>query len=151
MPYTDQWTRSYEDERFQKAFQRYFHELGVQVTNWEGLFAQMADDDEPMIVRTDAHGSVIGFILFSTFSMSSPFFQEQCGFVQEFWVAPEMRGQGHGSALLETVERWFQEQGVFRWMLTTDTAASFYLHRGYRMARNMVAKNQAPVYTKSAI
>lgn len=149
MQYTDQLIRTYDSKPFQEAFRAYFAELGVQVTNWDGLFAQMTDDGDPTLLRTDDAGQVIGFIQFTTIHMTSWFFEARPGFVREFWVAPAHRGQGHGTALLAQAEQWFRQQGLGPMILTTDTAEAFYLHRGYRREKDVVARNRAPVYVKA--
>jgi len=149
MQYTDKLIRTYDSLAFQEAFRAYFAELGVHVTNWDGLFAQMTDDGDPTILRTDDAGKVIGFIQFATICMTSSFFEARPGFVKEFWVSPAHRGQGHGTALLAQAEEWFRRQGLGPMMLTTDTAEAFYLHRGYRRERDVVARNRAPVYVKA--
>lgn len=146
--YTDKLIRDYSDIRFQTAFRAYFEELGGRVSNWQGLFAGMTDEGEPTILRVDESGNVIGFIQFTRLIMTSWFFEDRYGFIREFWVAPQYRGKGHGSALLQQAEAWFGKQGITRMILTTDTAAAFYMHRGYRLNESVVAKNRAPVYIK---
>ena len=146
--YTNQLIRDYNDADFQEAFKAYFAELGVQVTNWEGLFEQMTDEGVPAIVRRDEQGAMVGFIQFGRIDMTSWFFEDRYGFIREFWVAPECRGKGQGSALLEQAEAFFRKQGVVKMILTTETAAEFYLKRGYRRDEAVVAKNRNPVYVK---
>lgn len=148
MKYTNLLIRDYSDPAFQKAFRQYFQELGVSVSNWDGLFAQMTDDGCACFIRRDEADRIIGFIQFSKLSMTSWFFEDRCGFVQEFWVAPECRRQGHGAALLAQTEEWFRRQGICRMILTTDTAEKFYLRHGYRRDVSIVAKNRAPVFVK---
>ena len=146
--YTDEFIRDYDYMDFQKAFKAYFAELGIQVTNWDGLFRQMTDEGVPAIVRRDEQGKIIGFVQFSRIEMTCWFFEDRYGFVQEFWIAPEHRGQGHGTALLRQAEEWFEKQGVHKMILTTDTAEAFYLRHGYRRDEHVVAKNRSPVYVK---
>ena len=148
MMYTDQFIRDYNHVDFQNAFRAYFTELGIQVTDWNGLFQQMTDEGVPAIVRKNEKGMVIGFIQFSRIEMTSWFFEERYGFIQEFWIAPEFRGRGHGTSLLKQAEGWFEKQGVRKMILTTDTAEAFYVRRGYRRANGVAAKNRSPVYVK---
>ncbi|MBQ7865398.1 MAG: hypothetical protein IJ350_03435, partial [Clostridia bacterium] len=70
----DKLIREYNDQAFQTAFRAYFMEMGIQVSNWEGLFAQMTDEGDPTILRMDESGQVIGFIMFSRIEMTSWFF-----------------------------------------------------------------------------
>lgn len=148
MKYTDKLIRDYDDQAFQTAFRAYFTEMGIQVSNWKGLFAGMTDEGDPTILRMDESGRVIGFIQFSRIEMTSWFFEDRYGFIREFWVAPEQRSQGHGSALLEQAEAFFARQGIHKMILTSDTAERFYLKHGYRKEDGIAAKNRAPVYVK---
>ena len=123
----------FTDLRFQKAFQTYFQELGIQVRDWEGLFTEMNGDSHgnAAYVRLDGERAA-GFIQF----------------IREFWIAPEYRGQGHGTALLGLAESWFQNQGFAGAILTTDTAPAFYTRRGYQPDPGFQAKNSDPVFIK---
>lgn len=148
MEYKDQIIRDYSGQAFQAAFRAYFDEMGGQVSNWDGLFAQMTDEGEPTVIRMDENGRVIGFIQFCRIEMTCWFFEDRCGFIREFWIAPEHRGRGHGTALLAQAEGWFRRQGIARMLLTTDTAEGFYMLHGYHRDESMVAKNRSPVYVK---
>ena len=144
----DKLIREYNDQAFQTAFRAYFMEMGIQVSNWEGLFAQMTDEGDPTILRMDESGQVIGFIMFSRIEMTSWFFEDRYGFIREFWVAPEQRNKGIGAELLAQAEAFFARQGIHKMILTSDTAERFYLKHGYRREDGMVAKNKTPVYVK---
>lgn len=139
---------AYGDVAFQAAFRAYFTELGCHVTNWGGLFAEMDDAAEPTYIRRDGEGRVIAFIMFASIDMKSWFFETKVGFIREFWVAPEYRSQGIGSALLTKAEAWLAERVIHRCLLTTDTAPEFYKRCGYRRDASIVAKNNAPVFIK---
>ena len=41
MKYTDVLIDDFKDARFQKAFRQYFTELGMNIKNWDALFAEM--------------------------------------------------------------------------------------------------------------
>lgn len=144
----DKMIREYNDQAFQAAFRAYFAEMGIQVSNWEGLFAQMTDEGDTTILRMDESGQVIGFIMFSRIEMTSWFFEDRYGFIREFWVAPEQRNKGIGAELLAQAETFFARQGIHKMILTSDTAERFYLKHGFRKEEGMVAKNKAPVYVK---
>ena len=146
--YTEKTIHDYSDQAFQTAYCAYFAEMGMQVSNWEGLFTQMTDEGEPTIIRMDENGRVIGFIQFCRVEMTCWFFEDRYGFIREFWVAPEHRSQGHGTALLKQAEAWFAKQGVCKMILTPDTAEGFYIRHGYRRDEGIVAKNRSPVYVK---
>lgn len=148
MIFTDELIRDYQGQAIQEAYRSYYEELGVKVTNWEGLFMQMTYEGTPAILRRDKTGRIIGFIQFSVLMMTSWFFEDRYGFIQEFWIAPAFRCQGHGTALMELAEKHFDRQGICRMILTSDTAQEFYLQRGYYRDDHIVAKNNAPVYVK---
>ena len=139
----------FTDLRFQKAFQTYFQELGIQVRDWEGLFTEMNGDSHgnAAYVRLDGERAA-GFIQFCPMELSGWFFSQKLGFIREFWIAPEYRGQGHGTALLGLAESWFQNQGFAGAILTTDTAPAFYTRRGYQPDPGFQAKNSDPVFIK---
>ena len=147
--YTDTRTSDFSDPLFQKAFQQYFSELGITVTDWDGLFAEMNEEgDNEAYIRTAADGSVVGFIQFKPIQFKSWFFEETCGFIREFWIAEAYRSQGHGSVLLQRAEERLKAQGIQTFVLTTDTAEAFYLQHGFALAPGMKAKNGDPVYIK---
>ncbi len=134
---------------FQTAFRAYFAELGCHVNNWADLFAEMtAAGTDTAFLRLDSHGQTVGFILFTTLDMKSWFFETKCGFIREFWVAPHSRRQGHGTDLLHQAERALLAAGCAWVLLTTDTAPSFYLQRGYTAQPGILAKNHDDVYAK---
>ena len=139
----------FTDLRFQKAFQTYFQELGIQVRDWEGLFTEMNGDSHgnAAYVRLDGERAA-GFIQFCPMELSGWFFSKKLGFIREFWIAPEYRGQGHGTALLGLAESWFQNQGFAGAILTTDTAQAVYTRRGYQPDPGKQAKNSAPEFIK---
>ncbi len=139
----------FTDLRFQKAFQTYFQELGIQVRDWEGLFTEMNGDSHgnAAYVRLDGERAA-GFIQFCPMELSGWFFTKKLGFIREFWIAPEYRGQSHGTALLGLAESWFQNQGFAGAILTTDTAPAFYTRRGYQPDPGFQAKNSDPVFIK---
>lgn len=175
MVYHDELLTDFSDPSFQTAFRAYFGELGCRVTNWEGLFAGMCEigrdytwmrrDEAGQVttflsgmdaqerdyawVRRDDTGRVTGFIQFTPMHMGSWFFRVKCGFVREFWIAPDERGRGHGSALLRLAEDWLRTQGCSFVLLTTDTAPEFYRRRGYRLQAGIEARNRDAVYVRT--
>ena len=138
----------FTDVRFQKAFQLYFEELGINVRDWDGLFREMNEGNNLAYLRMTEHDEVVGFIQFTPIALTSWFFEEKAGFIREFWIANAHRGQGHGSALLHLAEKYFSEQGIRQAILTTDGAAGFYEKLGYRKAPSIQAKNHDDVYVK---
>ena len=175
MEYTDTLISQYDDAAFQTAFRAYFGELGCRVTNWDGLFAGMgekgrdstwtrrdesghvvnfvawmnADEQDHTWVRKDESGAVVGFIQFTTMDMQSWFFTVKCGFIREFWIAPALRRQGHGTELLKMAEEWLISQGCAYAVLTTSTAPQFYQQHRYTRHREIQARNEEVVYVKA--
>ena len=147
--FADGLTEDFSDPVFQSAFRRYFEELGLRLRDWEGLFREMnSEGGNAAFLRTGHSGEALGFIMFKPILFTSWFFEETCGFVREFWVAPEVRGRGHGSALLAKAEGHLLASGIHTSILTTDTAADFYLRRGYAPAPGCRAKNHDAVFVK---
>ena len=138
----------FHDTRFQAAFQAYFAELGINVKDWDGLFREMNEDGNWAYVRLDEHDETVGFIQFKPITLSNWFFEEKAGFIREFWIAEAHRGKGHGSELLEKAEDFFAQQGIRRFLLTTDSAETFYEKHGYRKNPSYSAKNQDDVFLK---
>lgn len=151
MPYTDLLIHEFFEPAYQAAFRAYYTELGVSVTNWDGLFAEMSVGEDAALVRLDEQGYVVGFILFvasDAIAAWKGFFTTKLGCVEEFWVAPAKRHQGHGSALLQGAEEHLRNAGCAYAILTTDTAPAFYLRHGYTLQKGIRAKNNADVYLK---
>ena len=62
------------------------------------------------------------------------------GLLRSLVVAPEHRGAGAGSALIDCVEAYAREQGLRAMYLLTTTAEQFFARRGYLA----VARAQVP-------
>lgn len=134
---------------FQKAFKLYFDELGINVKQWDTLFAEMNSAKETVAyIRLSEADQIIGFIQMSFITLDSWFFTSHLGFIREFWVAKEYRGKGNGRDLLKLAETYFKDNGVFKSILTTDTAPIFYEKNGYTKDIAITAKNQDDVYVK---
>ena len=134
---------------FQNAFKKYFKELGVEIKNWDGLFNELTEEGKnKAYVRLDENGTSVGFILFEIIQLSDGFFEENLGFIREFWIADEYRNKGYGSELIKLAEEFFKENGICKSILTTDTAEHFYEARGYHKDRSYTAKNQDEVFVK---
>lgn len=132
---------------FQNAFKKYFKEFGVEIKNWDDLFNELTEEGEnKAYVRLDENGTSVGFILFKMIQLSDGFFEENLGFIREFWIAEEYRNKGYGSELIKLAEEFFKENGICKSILTTDTAEHFYEARGYHKDRSYTAKNQDEVF-----
>lgn len=147
--FRDEMLSDFSDSRFQDTFRAYFMELGIPVKNWAGLFREMDEEGgNAAFLRTAQDGSPIGFILFQPIVFLSSFFEETCGFIREFFIAGQYRGNGHGSALLSMAENYLKEKGIYTSILTTDTVGDFYRRNGYEKASGCRAKNQDVVFVK---
>lgn len=140
---------TFADPRFRSAFQTYFHELGVAVKDWDGLFREMDEEKANLAyLALNGGGDAVGFLQFQLTAFSNWFFEEPFGFIREFWVAPAYRRKGHGRALLRMAEAYFAERGAYRSILTADDAVGFYLANGYEKAPGIRAKNDMEVLVK---
>lgn len=151
MNYTDTLMTDMTDTTVRTAFRTYYEELGVQVTNWEGLFAEITNSPDCLFVRRNQKGDVIGFLLFAMTEAATAwqsFFTTRLGCIEEFWIAPEHRKQAHGTSLLRLAEKHFVQLGCAYAILTTDTAPKFYEKQGYKLQKGIRAKNNADVYVK---
>ena len=149
MNYTDTLINQYSDPAVQTAMKTYFCELGLNITNWDGLFQEMEQDGANFtFIRKDETGDVTGFIQFTTMNLESWFFSAKCGFIREFWVQEDLRCQGHGTALLNQAEEWLRQQGCLCILLTTDTAPGFYEKHRYCHEPGIRARNKDKVYVK---
>lgn len=152
MMYTDTLMTDMTDTQLQRAFRAYYGELGVKVTNWEGLFAEIGASPDCLFVRRNGQGEVIGFLLFAMLEAATAgcgFYTARLGCIEEFWIAGGYRGQGHGTDLLRLAEKRFVQLGCGYAILTTDTAPGFYEKRGYSLQKGIAAKNRAAVYLKA--
>lgn len=146
---TDELISDFSDPLFQYAFMQYFKDLNLDVDDWPGIFREMNEEGRNLAyVRLNENGEVIGFIQFCTIEFTSWFFNETYGFIREFWVDEKYRNKGHGSELLKLAEKYLQKQGIYSFILTTDTAENFYIKNGYVKASGCRAKNDDNIYIK---
>lgn len=139
----------FSNDIFQVAFKQYFRELGIVVSDWDGLFKQMNNDKGTIaFIRYNDINDCIGFIQIKPISFSNDFFEESYGFIREIWVNKKYRLCGHGAALMELAEEHFRKNGICKSILTTDTAPEFYKKLGYEFSFGCKAKNNDPVYVK---
>lgn len=140
----------FKNNTFTKAFKKYFHELGINVSDWNALWEEMnCDTGNIAYVKTNELGEAIGFIQFKSIELNNCFFIEKFGFIREFWIAKEYRGNGFGKQLLNDAESFFKQNGITQVLLTTDTAEGFYVANGYAVNQNITAKNNLTVMIKS--
>jgi len=140
-------TDDFSEPLFQAAFQTYFDELEITVTDWDGLWKEMnGGENRAYLVLEDDRA--IGFLQFTEIELSNWFFTQRLGFIREFWVDEKHRGMGIGTQLLALTEKHFLESGLSQAILTTESAKEFYTERGYVKAGAIKAANQQSVYVK---
>ena len=49
---------------------------------------------------------------FKSIELNNCFFIEKFGFIREFWIAKEYRGNGLGKQLLNDAESFFKQNGI---------------------------------------
>lgn len=141
--------KDFTQEIFQNAFKLYFKELGIDVKNWDALFKEMSEEGCNNVYIKMDNDEIVGFIMFKSEQLSNWFFEEKIGFVREFWIAEKYRKNGYGSHLLKLAEDYFRENGIYKIILTTDTATQFYVNHGYRLDKAYIAKNEDEVFVKN--
>lgn len=146
----DYFISDFTDPAFQAMFKKYFAEIGVKVSDWEALWAEMNTQNggNKAYIRT-CDGEPLGFIQFTVINLGSWFFKEKLGFIREFWVDKKFRGQRHGTQLLSLAEKHFKDNGICRIVLTSEESEQqFYLNRGYKICESIEAKNGMAVSVK---
>lgn len=138
----------FTQEIFQNAFKLYFKELEIEVNNWDALFKEMSEENDNYVYIKMDNDEIVGFIMFKSEKLSNWFFEENVGFVREFWIAKKYRKYGHGSHLLKLVEDYFREKDIYKVILTTDKAKQFYESHGYHLDKAYAAKNEDEVFVK---
>ncbi len=140
----------FTNDYFKKAFKLYFNELDVKVKNWDKLFQEInSDKDNLAYIRLTEECEIVGFIQFQCTEFSNWFFTYPIGFIREFWVSDEYRGNGHGKELLFLAENYFREKNILKCILTSDTASDFFERHEYIYDTTIVAKNKDDVFVKT--
>ncbi len=140
----------FNDSVFQAMFKKYFAELGISVSDWEGLFSEMNTQNGGNLAYVRLlENEPVGFIQFTFITLENWFFKEKLGFIREFWVDEKFRKQGHGGKLLSLTEKYFKDSGIHRIILTPDeNEQQFYFNRGYVICENIEAVNNMAVAVK---
>lgn len=129
-------------------FKHYFSELNITIDDYLELFVAMNEEQRNEAFLLFDQKQPIGFIMFTSERSSHWFIEERFGFIREFWVDPNYRKTGHGSTLLTRCEQHFIDNGIYRILLTTNTAQRFYIKHGYKHDENYTAKNEDDVFVK---
>ena len=134
---------------FQQVFKEYLKELDMEVHDWDTLFVSMNSQGGNLAYLLFNNGECLGFIQFRIEQTEHWFITEKFGFIREFWIRPDDRNNGFGKTLLKKAEEYFVEQGICKTLLTTDTAAAFYVKNGYKEVKSYKALNDDSVYSKN--
>ncbi len=102
---SETYSNAKRDETFQRAFKRYFHELGLHVKRWDELFDTMDNGGNHTVVRRTEDGRIIGFVQFFQYDVLSSYMQYIVCMIHSLWVAPAFRGRGWGARLLRDAEQ----------------------------------------------
>ncbi len=138
------------NEDFQKAFKKYFIELGIDVKNWDEVYSEINNDIGCCAyLGFNDLNEVIGFILFKPITLSNDLFDMKLGLICEFWVDKVFRKKGHGKYLLDLAESYFKENKINKVILTSDSSKIFYERNGYMLDKDTVASNENDVFIKS--
>lgn len=137
----------FSEPLFQAALNRYFNELEIAVTDWNGLWEEMNSGENTAYLALE-NDRAIGFLQFTEIKLSSWFFTQKLGFIREFWVDKDHRSMGIGMQLLELTEKYFLENGLSQAILTTESANEFYTKRGYVKTGAIKAANLQSIYVK---
>jgi ribosomal protein S18 acetylase RimI-like enzyme len=94
------------------------------------LYDRLSDDYACLLVAVQDE-RVIGFVLGMIVDLMPDLFeQEVSGFLADIFVEPEMREQGIGRALVQTLAEWFAGRGVqhFEWHVAArnESAVAFW-------------------------
>ena len=134
---------------FQQTFREYFEELEMKVSDWDGLFVSMNSQGGNLAYLLFDNGECVGFIQFRVEQTEHWFITEKFGLIREFWIRPVDRNKGFDKILLKKAEEYFVDHGIYKTLLTTDTAAAFYVKNGYKEVKSYKALNNDSVYSKN--
>ena len=137
----------FRNQDFRLLLKQYFDEFDIKISNWDRLF-EVINHDHNLAYLLYKDGVAIGFIMFSIERSSHPYITERFGFVKEFYVDKNYQNKGYGSTLLNKCEQYLLDYNVYKVVLTTDTAETFYNKHGYKQAFSYISKNEDPVYFK---
>jgi GNAT superfamily N-acetyltransferase len=100
------------------------------LVRWMAMAEEMLDRDDAFLFKAEVQGTVSGFCL-GWVAYNPPIYRiSEIGFVSEVAVTRAAQRRGIGSALIAAARRWFREQGLAEFQLSTavwnSTARSFW-------------------------
>lgn len=139
----------FKDQSFQTAFKSYFNEFELEVEDWDDLFTYMSSEGGNYAYLLLEDEDCLGFILARNDTFNHWFLEQKFGFIREFWVKPELRGQKLGHQLISVLEENLIKEGLKKVYLTAAGSTEFYLKRGYQFEPSIKANNENEVLGKS--
>ena len=112
------------------------------------LISKQTEDGVIHVAIATENDSAIGFSIYQIDSTHSDWCKRPgWGFIREFHVARSCRHRGFGSALAAYSEEKLLQLGTRRIYLTSDDAADFWIHCGYKKT-NEICSNDLPILEK---
>ncbi len=100
------------------------------ITHVESHLAEcLADESHSVYVSVDEDAQVVGYV--SVHWLAYLFMAGPEGFISELFVSPSARGQGVGTALLETVKEQAEERSCYRLSLLNGKDRESYDRKFY--------------------
>ena len=105
-------------------------------------FFTTRDNTLATFVAEDEHGAIRGFIEAGTRPYAEGCLSSPVGYIEGWWVDPDYRRMGVGSALVAAAESWARALGLTEMASDADVANSVseaaHLGLGYREAQRIV-------------
>jgi len=84
-----------------------------------------ADPEQPVFIAEHPEGGLCGFLEVSIRKSAEGCTSDRIGYLEGWYVDPDMRGQGVGRALVEAAEIWARAQGCIE--MASDTTFDYPL------------------------
>ena len=139
---------------FRRLLQNFMTELnpnlfglapGWEAKKREQYATTIGDPQKHLIVACVNDGVPVGMGLASIVAHPD-FLPPQFGYVDDVWVAPEVRRTGVGSRIVDSLMQFFSEKGVdhitLNYVVGNPEAERFWLKRGFEPV--VVAANKSP-------
>lgn len=98
------------------------------------------DDPDCVVLVAEQEGQLVGYVYAGIEARSWKELRDEAGFVHDLVVAPEARGAGAGTQLLEAAADWLRQRGMPRvvlWTAQQNTSAQRLFERS-QFRRTMI-------------
>lgn len=120
-----------------------------KITELESEMDQMfADPEQPVFVAERPEGGLGGLLEVSIHTEAEGCTTDRIGYLEGWYVDPDLRGQGVGYALVEAAEAWARAQGCTE--MASDTTPDYPLSPGAH-ARLGYAEVQRTIHFRKAL